>query len=113
MRRAALKAEVRRTLPFLTIAVILLGFGSWRVLAAGNEASDDQRKIRDTQTARSAVLEYQLDEETGIRGYAATRVPLFLEPYLSARVKMTNAFAALDSTLGAVGNARLFAIAPR
>ena len=45
-------------------------------------------QIREGELAASDVLRLQLDEETGLREYAATRQPLFLEPYRRARAEL-------------------------
>jgi CHASE3 domain sensor protein len=49
----------------------------------------------------AAVLRYQLDEETGIRGYAATKRRIFLEPYERARAGMPERVGELADALGA------------
>jgi len=56
-----------------------------------------------------AVLRYQLDEETAIRGYAATGRALFLQPFRGARAAMRTALDGLDRAVPdepAAGTAR-------
>jgi CHASE3 domain sensor protein len=60
-----------------------------------NGINQDVARIRQGQLSTAAVLQYQLDEETGIRGYAATRRRVFLEPYLRARAAMPGELARL------------------
>ncbi|MDB5092862.1 MAG: histidine kinase [Candidatus Eremiobacteraeota bacterium] len=45
-------------------------------------------RIRQAQLALAGVLQLQVDEESGIRGYAATRSREFLEPYRAALRRM-------------------------
>ena len=45
-------------------------------------------RIRQAQLALAGVLQLQVDEESGIRGYAATRSREFLEPYYAAQARM-------------------------
>ena len=60
--------------------------------------------------ATAAVLRQQLDEETGVRGYAATRRRVFLEPYERARAAMPERLGqiaeALPPNAGAAADAR-------
>jgi serine phosphatase RsbU (regulator of sigma subunit) len=43
-----------------------------------------QRELRLAQVDRARLLRFQIDEETGVRGYTDTRMPLFLAPYTAA-----------------------------
>lgn len=43
-----------------------------------------ERALREAQLARATVLRHQLDQETGVRGYAATGNGFFLKPYNDA-----------------------------
>jgi serine phosphatase RsbU (regulator of sigma subunit) len=43
-----------------------------------------QRELRTAQVDRARLLRFQIDEETGVRGYADTRMPIFLAPYTAA-----------------------------
>jgi hypothetical protein len=79
--RAAILKELRWMLPISTIAVASLTFAGWSVFVAVQDATIYQTRIRTAQTARSLVMTYQLDEETGIRGYTGTGAAFFLEPY--------------------------------
>lgn len=68
-----------------------------------NAIFTDIGAIRTGQLAAAAVLENQLDEETGIRGYAATGRRVFLEPYDRARASMPERFAELEHALAVDG----------
>ncbi|MBV8749543.1 MAG: SpoIIE family protein phosphatase [Candidatus Eremiobacteraeota bacterium] len=69
-----------------------------------NAIFTDIGAIRMGQLAAAAVLENQLDEETGIRGYAATGRRVFLEPYDRARASIPDRFAELQHALALDGD---------
>jgi diguanylate cyclase (GGDEF)-like protein/PAS domain S-box-containing protein len=94
----------------LAIALAFLTVAGWRVFAAVHDATIDQTRIRAAQTASSRVMAYQLDEETGIRGYTGTGAAFFLEPYDAAVAEMAGAFAGLDHELEAPGLDRMRSI---
>ncbi len=52
-------------------------------------------RIRSARTFAAQVLNDQLDEETGLRGYAATHDATFLEPYYAGRRSLGASFAGL------------------
>jgi CHASE3 domain sensor protein len=62
--------------------------GQLGIVRTLNAINQDLAQIRQGQLSTAAVLQYQLDEETGIRGFAATGRRVFLEPYLRARNAM-------------------------
>ncbi len=108
MRTAALKAEARRTLPFLVIALVLVAFGGWRLITTLSHASQAQDFVREAQVARALVLGYQLEEETAIRGYAGTGEVFFLQPFEEAKPRMAGAFADLDNRLTLIADNSLW-----
>jgi serine phosphatase RsbU (regulator of sigma subunit) len=61
---------------------------------------DTDQRVRDARTQLFAMLGAQLDEETGIRGYLATRDPRFLEPYKAASASLPGIFPDLEKRLG-------------
>jgi CHASE3 domain sensor protein len=67
--------------------------GQLGIVRTLNSVNQDLGQIRLGQLAAAEVLQYQLDEETAVRGYAATGRRVFLEPYARARAAMP---AALD-----------------
>jgi serine phosphatase RsbU (regulator of sigma subunit) len=65
--------------------------------------ADFQRALRVAQVDRSRLVRLQLDEETGMRGYMATRAAVFLQPYRSSRLAFSAAAAALARDMAALG----------
>jgi CHASE3 domain sensor protein len=61
-------------------------------------------QIRVGQFALAAVLQGQLDEESGLRGYAATGRAVFLEPYRLGHAALPKRLAELDSIAGPAGS---------
>jgi serine phosphatase RsbU (regulator of sigma subunit) len=66
---------------------------------------DSDQRVRDTRTALFAMLRAQLDEETGIRGYLATRDRTFLDPYKAASARLPAIFPDLQRRLEALNSA--------
>jgi CHASE3 domain sensor protein len=64
-----------------------------------NATNAEAAVTRQGALATAAVLRYQLDEETGVRGYAATGRAVFLEPFEGARVAMGTALVQLDNAV--------------
>lgn len=60
-------------------------------------------QIRVGQLALAGVLQCQLDEESGVRGYAATGRATFLEPYQVGHAAMPGRLAELESVAGTTG----------
>ena len=97
-RRSALRSLIPTALILTALIALFFAAGSLTrayVLRAVN-ASDRLGTIRE-ETSRA--LELQLDEETGIRGYAATSDPDFLEPYVKAKAGLTKALNDLQDDL--------------
>lgn len=71
---------------FLSAAVVFLAFVSaaFAVRAAIDRNATFQRNLRAAHDDRARLLRLQLDEETGVRGFSATGMRVFLEPYRSA-----------------------------
>jgi PAS domain S-box-containing protein len=70
------------SLPLLIVALALVGV--WIAASQAREAAS-QTEASDARLFTFEMLELRLvDSETGIRGYAATRDPRFLEPYTAA-----------------------------
>ncbi len=96
-------------LVFGLVAVVLpiALVGQLGIVRTLNAINQDVAQIRQGQLSTAAVLEYQLDEETAIRGFAATGRRVFLEPYLRARAAMPGeltSLAAHASGDGATGD---------
>jgi serine phosphatase RsbU (regulator of sigma subunit) len=109
--RATIFRELR--VPFLVLVTVLpvLAFSGWRVYGSIAEASRYQSNIRIAQIDRARVLRYQLDEETGVRGYVATGDPSYLQPYTRSQAKMESAYERLLNVLATLNMADLEAIA--
>ena len=75
--------------------------GQLGIVRTLNAINQDVAQIREGQLATAAVLQYQLDEETGIRGYAATGRRTFLEPYERGRAALPAELALLAQDTGA------------
>jgi serine phosphatase RsbU (regulator of sigma subunit) len=69
------------TLVFLVFLIGLLLVGSLLVRAILTESFADAEQTRTARILAADALRGQLDEETGVRGYAATRDPILLAPY--------------------------------
>jgi PAS domain S-box-containing protein len=103
MRLPALANNWRGSLPTLMIAVVVLAFAAFLILFAARAAAIYETGIREAQTDRGQILSYQLDEETGLRGYTATGAAFFLEPYYKARARFPRALAKFDRDLAVLG----------
>ena len=73
--------------------------GQLGIVRTLNTINDNVAAIRQGQLATATVLQYQLDEETAVRGYAATGRRAFLQPYEHARAAMPATFATLEPLL--------------
>jgi CHASE3 domain sensor protein len=77
--------------------------GQLGIVRTLNAINGDIADTREGQLATAAVLENQLDEETAVRGYAATRLAVFLEPYERARDALPGNVAKLERLVAGVG----------
>jgi serine phosphatase RsbU (regulator of sigma subunit) len=71
---------------FLSAAAVFVVFlvAAFIVRTAIHHDAEFQHNLRLAHVDRARMLRLQLDEETGVRGYAATRMQLFLAPFRSA-----------------------------
>jgi serine phosphatase RsbU (regulator of sigma subunit) len=81
-------AALLATLGFLLLLVILLVAGALLVRSILTESFANAERIRAARIVLSNVLRAQLDEETGVRGYAVAHDPLLLEPYYQGRASL-------------------------
>jgi serine phosphatase RsbU (regulator of sigma subunit) len=98
--------QTRATLAwFMTVCLIVaITLASGLILRNSVAATfGAAQALRGTRSALFAVLKGQLDEETGVRGYAATRDILFLQPYREAEAQERPAFTQLIERLHALG----------
>ncbi|MDB5070717.1 MAG: guanylate cyclase [Candidatus Eremiobacteraeota bacterium] len=70
--------------------------GQLGIVRTLNTINADVAQTRQGALATAAVLQYQLDEETGVRGFAATGRHLFLEPYERALTAMPDRLLELE-----------------
>ena len=98
---AALRGDPKNTaLAIIAATAIVLFAAAFAAIAlAVNHAARIEEQVRVAQGARASVLRWQLEEDTGIRGYAATHDRIFLEPYWNAQQPIKYAFVALRAAL--------------
>lgn len=72
----------------MLLVVALLIAGGFFLRATVSKAFRDAERIRLARTHVAMLLSQQLDEETGVRGYAVVRLPLMLEAYYGGRASM-------------------------
>jgi serine phosphatase RsbU (regulator of sigma subunit) len=73
-------------LGYLSAVAVLLVFilAAFSIRNAVDRNLTFQRELRLAQVDRARLLRFQIDEETGVRGYTDTKMPLFLAPYTAA-----------------------------
>jgi CHASE3 domain sensor protein len=85
----------------LTLAiVIMLAIGTGKLLK--NDADYQERALR-VVTLRADAVRLQLDQETGLRGYIATRDASFLRPYTDALPQLDAILPQLDAASAGLG----------
>ena len=92
-------------LGFLSAAAVFIAFlvAAFAVRVAIGHNDEFQRNLRLAHLDRGRMLRLQLDEETGVRGYAATRMRLFLDPFRSAARDLPSQATALSRRLADLG----------
>lgn len=73
------------------------------IVRALNTLNNDIALTRQGQLTAAAVLQQQLDEETGLRGYAATHRRTFLTPYERGQATLPERLAELEQIIDEVG----------
>ncbi len=86
-------------LAFLMIVVGLLVVGGFFVRSIVGTSFRDSDFIRAARVHVAEMLTDQLDEETGVRGYAAARAAILLAPYYDGRAKLPPSFKRVRSDL--------------
>lgn len=84
------------------VFALLLGGGILVRRYVGSAFSAAQR-LDDARNLLAQRLTLELDQETGVRGYAATGDPVFLEPYRNALPRAAEVSQRLDASLTALG----------
>jgi serine phosphatase RsbU (regulator of sigma subunit) len=87
-RPEGLQVTFAVTLAFMLFVVALLIAGGLFLRATVREAFKDAERIRLARTRVAMLLAQQLDEETGLRGYAVVRLPLMLDSYYGGRANL-------------------------
>jgi serine phosphatase RsbU (regulator of sigma subunit) len=89
---------------FLSAAAVFVAFliAAVAVRTSVSHNAEFQRNLRLAHVDRGRMLRLQLDEETGVRGYAATRMRLFLDPFRSAVRNLPTTAASLTQRLDAL-----------
>jgi serine phosphatase RsbU (regulator of sigma subunit) len=87
----------------LALVLVLLIGGGFFVRTLITRAFDDSSAIRQALGLSRQVLVAQLDEETGVRGYAASGNRLFLQPFDVARQRFPELVRALQDQLTVIG----------
>jgi serine phosphatase RsbU (regulator of sigma subunit) len=87
----------------IVLIVMSLLVGGLRIRGAIAASFEAVQEVHHAQSLLFGMIKAQLDEETGLRGYVATRDPKFLEPYRSARAQLPTVFLQLTSALHRLG----------
>ncbi len=93
----------RSLLPWvIALALFVAGFVAFGLMIRNSVASsfDMGQRARAARTLLFDTIKGQLDEETGLRGYLATREPQFLAPYHAARGDLPGTMLRLKQRLG-------------
>jgi CHASE3 domain sensor protein len=83
-------------LPVLVIATV-------NVSSVLERSIGTQRVVRDAQFLTTRALRLQIDEETGVRGYALTGARLFLQPYDDSAPRLAQLRPQLEADLRRLG----------
>ena len=91
------------TAVLLLVALPILVGGGFFVRGLVDASFHTAEAVSAARALSFEALRYQLDEETGIRGYAATRQRLFLQPYRESRPKLDTTLVRLRGALSGLG----------
>jgi len=95
-------APIVLTLAFLTVVVVLLFTGGLFVRKVVGGAFRDAELVRIARVHLADMLKQQLDEETGVRGYSAVRIPVLLDAYYGGRANLPLYFRRVRADLEAL-----------
>jgi serine phosphatase RsbU (regulator of sigma subunit) len=88
---------------FVLVAIVVgLALGGLAIRNSVAQSFATGQQIRGARTLVFGAIESQLNEETGIRGYAATGDSEFLLPYNAGRANLPSIFPQLESRLQAL-----------
>ena len=97
-RRSTIAAAV-----FAVIVIALLVGGGLYVRALITESFKTSSELAAERDLTAGALGFQLDEETGLRGYAVTHDRIYLEPFNRGKSVLYATIARLQATLPALG----------
>ncbi|MGH7717075.1 MAG: CHASE3 domain-containing protein, partial [Vulcanimicrobiaceae bacterium] len=95
----------------LVVAMAIFGIASASVSSLISRSFAAEAQIRNARLFAAQILALQLDEETGIRGWAATGSASFLQPYQAALPVLPPTFDRLGALLKALRIERVAALA--
>ena len=108
LSRWRLAGRLRVALGAFTVLLLVAAFAIvFAVREAGRALTDETQRILPARVAASQLLLALVDQETGLRGYALTGNPAYLEPYESGRRNEQRARASLGRFIGPHDAARL------
>lgn len=106
--RQIVESERRRALiqaaAYAILVIGLLVGGGLYVRSLISQSFQTAGQLADTHALAFTALKYMLDEETGVRGFAATEDRLFLQPYDEARKPFAATAAQLKRAIAETGN---------
>jgi len=94
----------------LVVAMAILAIAGASVNNLISRSFATEAQIRNARLLAEGALELQLDEETGIRGWAATGAGTFLQPYRAALPILPKTLDGLGTLLGKLGIGRAAAL---
>ena len=80
----------------------MFAVSGWFVRSVIGDAFAKSEDVRLSRSLLALGVKLQLDEETGLRGYAATGDRLFLDPYVEARTALPSTFRQLEARIDAI-----------
>ena len=86
----------------LALVALFIAAITWRLVLL-NASFARQNDVLAASRLNGTVLQLQLDEETGIRGYQATGQRTLLEPYVAADARLDAAIASLTAAVERLG----------
>jgi serine phosphatase RsbU (regulator of sigma subunit)/CHASE3 domain sensor protein len=86
----------------LACFVAVFAVSGWFVRSVIADAFAKSEDVRLSRSLLALTVKLQLDEETGVRGYAATGERLFLDPYLEARAELPSTVDQLEARVDAI-----------
>ncbi len=108
-RKLGTRPEFIPVLGSIVAAAVLLGLSSFFSYRDSVALAAFQHRLQAAEFARNRVLTAQLDEETGVRGYAATGSRVFLQPYYIGKAAFADDINILEAQTRRLGSASMLA----